>query len=117
MTVIARSGVPGLFLWAALQSTFALRLLLNFFNDLRAGRARLAAAEFWILVYWLSFLINGTFDVFLEGPQGGIWFWCVFGFGLALIVDHRQLASKTPIVAANHGDRQLMGHIRRVSRS
>jgi hypothetical protein len=30
-------------------------------------------------------MVNATFDVYLEGPQGGIWFWCVFGFGIALM--------------------------------
>ena len=33
--------------------------------------------------YWLAFLINGSFDVYLEGPMGGIWFWTVYGIGVA----------------------------------
>jgi hypothetical protein len=36
-----------------------------------------------ILAYWLAMLVNASFDVYLEGPQGGIWFWSVFGLGLA----------------------------------
>jgi O-Antigen ligase len=94
MTILARSGVPGLLLWAALQLTFALKLLLSFFRDRKANRPRLAAMEFWVLLYWLAFIINGSFDVFLEGPQGGIWFWSIVGFGLALISGHRRLASE-----------------------
>jgi len=27
---------------------------------------------------------NAFFDVYLEGPQGAIWFWTVFGTGLAV---------------------------------
>jgi hypothetical protein len=92
MTILARSGVPGLALWVALQLTFALKLLLNFLRDRRANRSRLAAMELWVLLYWLAFMINGSFDVFLEGPQGGIWFWCVFGLGLSLIAGHGRLA-------------------------
>jgi len=38
--------------------------------------------DIWILAYWMAFLVNATFDVFLEGPQGGIWFWSIFGFGI-----------------------------------
>jgi len=94
MTVLARSGVPGLLLWLALQATFAMKLFLNFLWDRRAKRSALAAMELWILLYWLGFMLNGSFDVFLEGPQGGIWFWSIFGFGLALIVDHQRLAKK-----------------------
>ena len=29
-------------------------------------------------------MINGSFDVYLEGPQGGIWFWSIIGFGIAV---------------------------------
>jgi len=97
MTVLARSGVPGLLLWIVLQSTFALKLFQSFLTDRRARRSKLAAMELWILLYWLGFMLNGSFDVFLEGPQGGIWFWSIFGFGLALIVDHQR-----KINAGNH---------------
>jgi hypothetical protein len=30
-------------------------------------------------------MVNTTFDPYLEGPQGGIWFWALFGLGLVLI--------------------------------
>jgi hypothetical protein len=85
MTILARAGVPGLLLWIGLQATFGLMLFQKFLKDRRAKRYWLAGVEAWTLLYWLAFLINGAFDVALEGPQGGIWFWCVFGFGLALI--------------------------------
>lgn len=39
----------------------------------------------WLLAYWMAFIVNMTFDVYLEGPQGGIWFWCLIGFTIALI--------------------------------
>ncbi len=86
MAILARAGVPGLLLWLMLQATFGLTLFLKYLKDRRFNRERLARIEAWILLYWLAFLINGTFDVAIEGPQGGIWFWSVFGFGLALIL-------------------------------
>jgi hypothetical protein len=33
--------------------------------------------------------VNASFDVYLEGPQAGIWFWCVFGFGIAALETQR----------------------------
>ena len=39
----------------------------------------------WILVFWLAMVVNASFDVYLEGPQGGIWFWMIFGLGLAAL--------------------------------
>lgn len=94
MTILGRAGVPGLVLWVTLQATFALVLFSKFLRDKRANRVGLARTEAWILLYWMAFLINASFDVALEGPQGGIWFWCVFGFGMALIVARRD---KTPV--------------------
>ena len=46
---------------------------------------------FFIGVFWLAFLINATFDVYLEGPMGGIWFWSVFGLGIGAswVYQHR----------------------------
>jgi hypothetical protein len=86
MTVLARTGVPGFALWVVLQTTFGLMLFFKLLKDRRFGREKLARIEAWIFLYWLAFLINASFDVAVEGPQGGIWFWSVFGFGLALIV-------------------------------
>jgi len=39
----------------------------------------------FLFVYWLAYLINASFDVFLEGPVGGIWFWCVYGTGIGAV--------------------------------
>jgi hypothetical protein len=87
MTILARTGVPGLTLWIILQLAFVVSLLLKLFNDWRLNRAWLVRVELWVLIYWMAFLLNGSFDVFFEGPQGGIWFWSLFGLGLALIAE------------------------------
>ncbi len=86
MAILARAGVPGFVLWLVLQTTFGVTLFLKYLKDRRFNRVRLARTEGWILLYWVAFLINATFDVTIEGPQGGIWFWSVFGLGLALIL-------------------------------
>ena len=83
LTLLARTGVPGLALWALLQGAFAWSLLTAYRSDRRARRDERADISLWIFLYWLAFLINASFDVYLEGPQGGIWFWSVFGLGIA----------------------------------
>ena len=85
LTILARMGVPGLALWLLLQGGFAFGLLRAHFRAKRARREWWARVNLWILAYWTAFMVNGMFDVFLEGPQGGIWFWCLFGFGIAAL--------------------------------
>jgi hypothetical protein len=34
-------------------------------------------------------MINATFDVALEGPMQGIWFWCLIGFGIGSVMIYR----------------------------
>ena len=85
LTVLARSGVPGLLLWMALHGVFAASLLRAYGIARREGEEWWARVNLWILAGWAAFLINGTFDVFLEGPQGGIWLWSLVGFGIAAI--------------------------------
>jgi len=84
LTIYARMGFIGIFLW--------LGLLLAWFHRVasRIGRAR-AEGEYQrsallivAMLGMLGFLINASVDIFLEGPVGGIWFWCLIGAGLAL---------------------------------
>jgi hypothetical protein len=89
LTVLARAGLPGLTLWVVLQGTFGVSLLRAYFDARRARREWWARIDLWILAYWLAFMVNAAFDVFLEGPQGGIWFWSLFGFGLAVLEAQR----------------------------
>jgi hypothetical protein len=82
MTVLARMGVPGLALWIALQGTFGVSLALAWRRAARAGLSHWAAVDGWLLIYWLAAMTNASFDPYLEGPQGGFWFWTVIGLGL-----------------------------------
>jgi hypothetical protein len=104
MTVLARAGVPGLLLWVALQVAFVLTLVRAFRRARRAGWDWWARANLWILAYWIALLVNGTFDVYLEGPQGGIWFWSIFGLGIAAVDAQRRLSTRAPYEAMADGD-------------
>ena len=82
ITVLARMGVPGLVLWLTMLVTFGWSLLSGFIRATRAGLTHWASIDGWLLIYWLAACINASFDPYLEGPQGGIWFWSIIGLGL-----------------------------------
>ena len=83
MTVLARMGVPGAALWLAMLAAWFGSLFLSWLSARRAGRHRWMALFAFLLGYMLAIHVNAAFDVFLEGPMGGIWFWSIFGLGLA----------------------------------
>ena len=83
LTVLARSGVPGLGLWVACHASLTLLLTARLWEAHRRGDEAWARALLWLGTMHVIFLINATFDVFLEGPMGGIWFWSIFGVALA----------------------------------
>jgi O-Antigen ligase len=91
MSVLARSGVVGLLIWVLLQTSFFISLLRTYLLARRARDVWWARMSIWILAYWSAFVVNASFDVYLEGPQGGIWFWSVFGAGIALVLSYRRL--------------------------
>jgi hypothetical protein len=84
MTILARSGVPGLVVWVTLNLAFAVTVLAGYFRARAASQQRWASVHAWVLAYWLALVMNGSFDVYFESPSGGIWFWSVLGFGLAV---------------------------------
>lgn len=83
MSVLARMGVPGMVVWVALQVTFGVMLVSSMLRARRRHNTFWLQINIWLLVYWLAMLVNSSFDVYLEGPQAGIWFWTIFGLGLA----------------------------------
>lgn len=85
MTVLARMGVPGLTLWLLVLGAFGIGLLRAAAAHHRNGDAMLAAIAAFIFVYWAAMLVDTSFDPYLEGPQGGIWFWVIFGMGLVVM--------------------------------
>jgi O-antigen ligase len=90
MTVLARMGVPGALMFVALQAAFALSLLRGYRRARRRGALWWARIDLWLLSYWCAFLVNAAFDVFLEGPQGGIWFWCLMGVAIGALECQRR---------------------------
>lgn len=74
MNILARSGVVGLALWLLFLFSLAIRFIPHI---RRKGYERDLAL--WFLAYWVAFLFNASFDVFLEGPMGGVWFWSLIG--------------------------------------
>ncbi len=95
LTVLARTGVPGLLLWFLMQVSLAAGLLRSYYRARRERDAERAALTGWVFCYWVAFVVNAAFDVYLEGPQGGIWYWSVFGMGLALLAKRPSQRSGT----------------------
>ena len=90
LTVLARAGIPGLVLWILMHVAVGLALLHAHFHAQAAGREADARLYLWLLAYLTAFVVNASFDVFLEGPQGGIWFWSLIGVGIAAIERERR---------------------------
>ena len=91
LTILARSGVPGLCLWIFLNVSWFWGIICSLIDSKFAG---LVIWEGWfctLLAFYIAALINGTFDVYLEGPMGGIWFWNVFGIGMASVHLYRTI--------------------------
>jgi O-antigen ligase len=89
LTMLARGGVPGLCLWALAQLSWAWAVFGAYLHSERARERRWAGLFLFLLAYWLAFMVNTTFDVFLEGPMGGVWFWVLYGVGLAALWAYR----------------------------
>jgi len=89
MTFLARTGVPGLILWALVQLTWAVAIGRAYLESRHAGDVRWSGLFLFLAAYWMACLINASFDVFLEGPMGGIWFWTIYGVGLAAMRIYR----------------------------
>ena len=89
MTILSRAGVPGAVLWAVLIACWFGMLLNAMLTSRRRGQTDWANLFLFIGCYILSMLINASFDVALEGPMQGIWFWCLFGFGVGSVMIYR----------------------------
>lgn len=82
-TVLVRMGVPGALLWLSLQVIFFIRMVQVYRLANKRKDQFWISTNLWLLAIWFAALINSMFDVYLEGPQGAIPFWCVFGIGIA----------------------------------
>ncbi|UGA45906.1 O-antigen ligase family protein [Bradyrhizobium quebecense] len=91
MTILARAGVPGLVLWAAFLAAWFGTLLRAMVLAYRRGHTEWAALMLFIACYVSSCIINASFDVALEAPMQGTWFWCLIGFGIGATMIYRYL--------------------------
>jgi hypothetical protein len=85
LEILARMGVPGLGLWVALNVSWAVAVIAAIRRARAVGSQTWAAVLLWLLVYWAAMMVNSSFDPYLQGPQGGIWYWAVIGAGLVAI--------------------------------
>jgi hypothetical protein len=86
LTMLARAGVPGLLLWVLPQIAWlgiSIRCIIRSYSH---GQSQWNSLFVFLLAYWSALLIRASFDVFLEGPVGGIWFWCIYGVGIGAAV-------------------------------
>jgi O-antigen ligase len=89
LTVMARAGIPGILLWVAVQGAWVISVLAGYFRAMAREQRAWAGVFLCLGVYWVACLVNGAFDVYIEGPMGGIWFWSIFGVGIAASMLHR----------------------------
>lgn len=81
MTILARAGVPGLALWLLLLASWFGLLLRNAILAQRLGLTDWRNLFLFLGCYLAAVVVNASFDVALEGPMLGIWFWVLFGIG------------------------------------
>lgn len=100
LSFLARAGVPGLVLWLGLIGWLGFSLLKRSIALRAVGEDAWSRVFIFVLAYGCAFLVNASFDVFLEGPQGGIFFWSLVGFAMSLLF----LIHPAPSVRRTHGD-------------
>jgi hypothetical protein len=99
MTLLARAGVPGVMLWALVLVSWFAMLTRAMLTARARGHEQWADLFLFVACYIIAILINATFDVALEGPMQGIWFWCLFGFGIGSVMVYR--AQQSDGIGAN----------------
>jgi len=89
MDFLAREGVPGLALWMIMQLFWGASVFNAYIQSRMRNDLRWQAVFLFLLASWVAFIINMSFDVFLEGPMGGVWFWTYYGVGAAALWIYR----------------------------
>jgi hypothetical protein len=91
MTYLARGGVPGAILWMSLLGSVYVSILKAYTRARQQRREEQALLCVFIAGYITAIVVNATFDVYLEGPMGSIWFWALVGIaaGITRIRQHQ----------------------------
>jgi O-antigen ligase len=95
MTILARGGVPGLMLWVLTLASWLGMLLANTLKARRRGDVEWTNLFIFIACYGIAFLVEAAFDVALEGPVLGLWFWCLFGIGVGSVMIYRVMLERS----------------------
>src|SRR6185312_11527855 len=90
MDILAREGVPGVAIWVVLQLVWIGGVVIEYVKARMTNDTRWQSVFLFLICYWMAFMINASFDVYLEGPMGAVWFWMTFGVGAAAIHLHRR---------------------------
>jgi hypothetical protein len=103
MTILARGGVPELVLWISALGAWLGAMMRQLMEARRLRDDWWASVFAFLLVYWTAILVSSSFDVALEGPVMGIWFWTIHGIGLAspILYRHRVAMLQGPRVGAH----------------
>ena len=89
MTILARAGVPGLALWILFLVSWGWMVMNAMLTARRGGQTEWAGLFLFIFCYVMSIIVDASFDVAIEGPMIGIWFWSLIGFGLGAAMVYR----------------------------
>jgi hypothetical protein len=89
MTILARGGVPAFVLWICTLGSWLIAVMHQLIQAKKLRDDRWAGIFAFLLTYWTMMIVCSTFDVVLEGPVLGIWFWTIHGIGLAALILHR----------------------------
>jgi hypothetical protein len=89
MTILARGGVPAFLLWIGVLGTWLIAVVRQLIQARKLRDDGWAGVFSLLLTYWMMMIVCSTFDVVLEGPVLGIWFWTIHGIGLAALILHR----------------------------
>jgi hypothetical protein len=89
MTLLARTGVPGAVLWLLVLLSWGGMMLNAMFTARARGDERWVELFLFATWYAASIIVNATFDVTLEGPMQGIWYWCLVGLGTGSVMVYR----------------------------
>lgn len=99
MTILARMGVPGLVLWTLTGIAWFAMMGGSMLMAQSRGDRQWYNLFLWIGCYLLAIVIDATFDVALEGPMLGIWFWCLFGFGIGTTMVYRAMVTRSRVAS------------------
>ena len=107
INVLARSGLIGFLLWFGVHAIWCFSMLRASLDAKKRSMPTWHGIFAFLLAYWVAIMVNASFDVYLEGPIGGIWLWSLIGFGIAAryFYDHQpELGMDSTMVVTRYTD-------------